>query len=96
MARNSLAGGKKGNSESAKYFQNNPEARKKKNEYNKKYHATPERVKYRGDLNKANAKAGSKKGDGKDMSHTKSGKLVLESAKTNRARNGHNGKSTKK
>jgi len=30
------------------------------------------------------------------MSHTKSGKLVLESAKTNRARNGQNKKSTKK
>lgn len=96
MARNTLAGSKKGTSESARYFQNNPEARKKKNEYNAKYHATPERIKYRNGLNKANAKAGSKKGDGKDMSHTKSGKLVKESASKNRARNGKDGKSSKK
>ena len=33
---------------------------------------------------------------GKDLSHTKSGKMVLESASKNRARNGKNGKSTKK
>ena len=33
---------------------------------------------------------------GKDLSHTKSGKMVLESASKNRARNGQNGKSTKK
>jgi hypothetical protein len=96
MARNTLAGSKNGNSESAKYFQTHPEARKKKNEYNTKYHATPERIKYRDGLNKANAQAGSKKGDGKDMSHTKSGKLVLESQKNNRARNGKSGASTKK
>jgi hypothetical protein len=96
MARNSLAGSKKGKSESAKYFQNNPEARKKKNEYNKKYHSTPERIKYRVRLNKANRDAGSKKGDGKDMSHTKSGSIVKESQSANRARNGKDGSSTKK
>jgi len=33
---------------------------------------------------------------GKDLSHTKSGKMVLESRSKNRARNGSNGKSTKK
>ena len=33
---------------------------------------------------------------GKDLSHTKSGKMVLESRSKNRARNGQNGKSTKK
>jgi hypothetical protein len=48
-------------------------------------------------LNAANRKAGTYgNGDGKDMSHKKDGKLVLEKAKTNRARNGANGKSTKK
>lgn len=97
MARNGLAGSKKGTSKSAKYFQNNPEARKKKNEYNKKYHSSEERKKYRAGLNKANKKAGTYgNGDGKDMSHTKSGKVVKESQRKNRARNGKGGKSTKK
>ena len=35
-------------------------------------------------------------GDGKDMSHTKKGKLVKESASKNRARNGAGGKAKKK
>jgi len=84
-------------SKSALYFRSHPEARKKKNEYNTKYHATPERKKYRVKLNKANRDAGTYgNGDGKDMSHKKSGKLVKESASANRARNGKDGKSTKK
>ena len=95
--KNSLAGTSKGKSESAKYFQNNPKARKKKNAYNKEYHATPERKKYRVKLNKANREAGTYGNkDGKDASHTKSGSLVRESQSTNRARNGKDGKSTKK
>lgn len=73
-----------------------PEQRAAKLAYDKKYQATPSRVQYRSELNAANRKAGSKVGDGKDMSHTKSGKLVKESQKTNRARNGQNGRSTKK
>lgn len=36
MARNTLAGTKTGKSETAKYYQENPEARKKKQEYDKK------------------------------------------------------------
>jgi hypothetical protein len=73
------------------------ERRKKKLAYDKKYQATEKRKKYRVELNKANRKAGTYgNGDGKDMSHTKSGKLVKEKAKTNRARNGQNSKSTKK
>jgi hypothetical protein len=87
----------KGKSKSAVYFQKNPEARKKKNAYNTAYHATPERKKYRVRLNKANRKAGTYgNGDGKDMSHTKSGKLVKESQSANRARNGKDGSSSKK
>ncbi|MEY2869860.1 MAG: Synechococcus virus Syn5 [Bacteroidota bacterium] len=89
MARNGLAGSKKGNSKSAKYFQENPEARAKKNAYNKAYHSTEERKNYRESLNKANRKDGTYgNGDGKDKSHTKSGKLVSEKASSNRARNG--------
>lgn len=89
----------KGKSKSAIYFQKNPEARKKKNAYNTAYHATPERKKYRVRLNKANRQAGTygkMKEMGKDRSHTKDGKLVLESSKTNRSRNGKDGSSTKK
>ena len=89
----------KGKSKSAIYFQKNADARKKKNAYNTAYHATPERKKYRVRLNKANRKAGTygkMKEMGKDRSHTKDGKLVLESSKTNRSRNGKDGSSTKK
>lgn len=95
--RNTLAGTKTGTSRSAKYFQNNPEAREKKNEYNKKYHSTDERKAYRAGLNKANKEAGTYGNkDGKDKSHTKSGKLVSEGQSKNRARNGKGGKSSKK
>lgn len=95
--RNSLAGKSTGKSASAKYFASHPEARRKKNAYNKAYHSTEERKNYREELNKINRRnkdAGY--GDGKDLSHTRSGKLVKESRSTNRARNGKNGKSSKK
>lgn len=88
MARNTLAGKSKGKSKSAKYYAENPEARKKKAEYQKKYNADPKRKKYRSELNKANRKAGTYGNkDGLDMSHTKKGKLVKEKASKNRARN---------
>ncbi len=70
-------------------------ARKKK--YDTEYQKSPARKKYRAELNAANRKAGTYgNSDHKDMSHTKSGKLVSESQKSNRARNGQGGKSTKK
>lgn len=70
---------------------------KRKKAYDKKYHATPARKKYRAELNTKNKKAGTYgNGDGKDMSHTKTGKLTKESQSKNRSRNGQNGKSTKK
>lgn len=73
------------------------ERRKKKLAYDTKYQASKKRVNYREELNKANRQAGTYgNGDGLDMSHTKSGKVVKENMKSNRARNGHNGKSTKK
>jgi hypothetical protein len=71
------------------------ERRKKKIAYDKKYHATTERKKYRVELNKANKRLGSKS-DGKDVSHSKNGKLTLESSKSNRQRNGQGGGSTKR
>lgn len=73
------------------------ERKKKKLAYDTKYQATEKRKNYRVELNKANRDAGTYgNGDGKDMSHTKSGQLVKESMKSNRGRNGHNGKSSKK
>lgn len=74
-------------------------SREKKKEYDKKFSARPEQKKKRVETNKANRNAGTygkMTKMGKDRSHTKSGKLVLESRKVNRARNGSNGKSTKK
>lgn len=84
MARNSMAGThpsyeKRGMDE---------EARKRKIAYDTKYHKSSKRRKYRSELNKINRKKGSV-GDGKDVSHTKGGGTVLESQKSNRARNGH-------
>lgn len=86
MARNKLAGKKKGKSRSAKYYQKNKKARDKKKAYDKKYHSSKARKKYRAALNKFNRKKG-RKGDNKDASHTKRGKLVLERMSKNRARN---------
>ena len=95
--RNKLAGKSTGKSKSAKYFASHPEARAKKNAYNKEYHSSEERNKYRADLNKANRKAGTYgNGDGKDMSHTKDGKLIREKQSSNRARNGKGDNKQKK
>jgi len=73
------------------------ERKKKKLAYDTKYQATEKRKNYRVELNKVNRNAGTYgNGDGLDMSHTKLGKLVKEKSKTNRGRNGSNGKSSKK
>jgi len=54
----------------------------------KAYQSSPERKKYRAELNKANRKAKTYgNGDNMDMSHTKKGKLVKELQSKNRARN---------
>ena len=80
----------------AQYYRNNPEARAKKAEYDTAYHSTPSRKKYRRKLAKARRKAGVMGKGGKDMSHTKSGKLVREDASANRARQGAGGKQKRK
>ncbi len=71
------------------YYDNNPEARKKKLEYQKKYNARKDQKKYRAELNKYNREKGTYgNGDGKDASH-KNGRIVgFENQKSNRARNG--------
>ena len=83
-------------SKSARYYASNPKARAKKKKYDTKYHSSAERRKYRSELNSARRKRKIYGKGGGDMSHTKPGKLVRESASKNRARNGANGKSTKK
>jgi hypothetical protein len=84
-------------SKTQKYYDSNPDAKKRKAAYDSLYHSTKERREYRSKLNKANRKAGTYgNGDDMDMSHTKSGKLVKESKSNNRARNGSSGKSTRK
>jgi hypothetical protein len=87
LKRNRLAGTTKGKSDSAKFYHENEDARKKKEAYDKKFHATKERKKYRAELNAENRKAKHKVGDGKDASHTKSGGMVKENQSANRARN---------
>jgi hypothetical protein len=74
-----------GKSRTAKYYAANPEARKKKSEYDTKYHSAPERRKYRAELVQKNREMG-KKGDGLDVSHQKGGKFILEKSSKNRAR----------
>ena len=60
----------------------------------RKYNATPKAKKRRAELNKINRQKGTYgNGDGKDVSHKKNGKTVLEKASTNRRRNGRNAKS---
>ena len=88
MARNSLAGKRTGKSKTAKFYEKNPKSRAKKKKYDTDYHKSKSRKKYRAKLNKFNKNnPNSKKGDGKDASHTKSGSLTLELQKGNRARN---------
>lgn len=87
MARNSLAGQKKGSSASARRYQKDPEARAKKLEYDKEYQKSKSRVKYRSELNKYNREKGTYGNhDGKDASHKGSKIAGFESAKVNRAR----------
>lgn len=80
---------------SARYYRSNPEARAKKKAYDTEYHATPERKKYRAGLNRARRER-NLKGNEKDLSHTKDGRLVLESKRRNRGRQGANRRSTLK
>lgn len=66
-------------SKSKKYFDENPEAKEKKNKYNTKYHQTKERKKYRAFLNKVNRKKGTYgNGDGLDYDHDEK-KLIPQS-----------------
>lgn len=84
--RNKLAGTKTGTSKSAKYYQENPEARKKKIAYDKKYGSTESRKDYRAELQKINRDKGTHgNGDGKDVAHQSKTKTRMQSQSKNRA-----------
>jgi hypothetical protein len=63
-----------------------PEAKQHKLEYDKKYESSPERVKYREELNRERRRRHIMGQGGPDMSHTKDHTIVPESPHTNRAR----------
>lgn len=80
-----------------KYYDNNPEAKKKKAAYDKKYNAKPEQKKNRSSRNQARKKAimngKISPGSDKDINHkngnprdNSSGNLQAESKKKNRGR----------
>lgn len=75
-------------SRTARYYRENPEARKKHRKTSAKAQKKKEAVRKRVECNLFNRKnKNSKKGDKLDCSH-KGGRLVLESQKKNRARGG--------
>ena len=83
--RNKLTGTKKGKSRTAKFYQDNPEARKKRDDYNKEYHSTPARKKYRAVLQAINREKGTHgNGDGMDESHVSKTKTRKQSQSKNR------------
>ncbi len=63
-----------------------PEAKRHKLEYDKKYESSPERVKYREDLNRERRRRHIMGQGGPDMSHTSQHTIVPEDPHTNRAR----------
>jgi hypothetical protein len=84
--RNKLAGTKTGKSRSARFYQENPEARQKKMEYDKDYQDSDSRKKYRAELNKINRDKGTYgNGDGKDVAHKTKTKTRMQSQSKNRA-----------
>ena len=75
-------------SKSTNYYNNNADALKIKQEYQKKYNKKPSEIKKRTELNAINRKKGTYgNGDNKDWSHTKQGTVVSEGQSKNRARN---------
>lgn len=71
-------------SKTASYYKSNPEARKKRLEYQSEYNKKSREVKKRVELNKENRKRGTYgNGDGLDVAHTKNG-TRLQKASVNR------------
>jgi hypothetical protein len=83
-------------SKSAKYYAANPKAAAKKAAYQRKLNKKPDVKNASEERWTERRRRGLAGKGGQDLSHTKSGRMVLESPSKNRARNGHNGKSSKK
>ena len=73
----------------AQFYRKNPESYRKKLTRAQAYNAKPSNRKYRSKLAIARKERGIYGKGGGDLSHTKDGRLVRESPKKNRARNGH-------
>jgi hypothetical protein len=73
--------------ETAKYYRDNPDAYKKKLEYDKKYGSKKSEREDRSDHNEERRKRGVYGKGGDDMSRKKDGSFVAEDPSTNRARN---------
>jgi hypothetical protein len=81
---------------SAKYYAANPKAAAKKAAYQRKLNKKPS-VKNASEERWSERRRRKIAGKGvKDLSHTKDGRMVLESPSKNRARNGAGGRPTKK
>jgi hypothetical protein len=77
-----------GLSRSAKYYRDNPEARKRKNAYQKEFNKKREQIRNRVELNRENRERGTYgNGDGMDISHTASGDIILRPQSQNRGDN---------
>ena len=81
---------------SAAYYAKNPKAAAKKAAYQRKLNKDPAVKNASEERWTERRRRGIASKGGPDLSHTKKGTMVLESAKSNRARNGSNGRSTKK
>ena len=77
---------------STEYYRKNPEAAARKVAYQKKVNALPKEKKRRAELNRERRRRGIDGKGGPDISHTASGKTVLEDPHTNRGRLGAGGK----
>ena len=83
-------------SKTAKYYEKNPKAAEKHREYQRELNKKEEQIKYRSEHVKERRKLGIYGKGGPDVSKKKNGTFVKESPSKNRARNGANGKTTKK
>jgi hypothetical protein len=81
---------------SARYYASNPKAAAKKAAYQRKLNKKPDVKQASEERWTERRKRGIAGKGGKDLSHTRSGKMVLESPKKNRARNGHGNNAKKK
>jgi hypothetical protein len=83
-------------STSAKYYAKNPKAAAKKAAYQRKYNKKPAVKQASEERWTERRRRGIAGKGGKDLSHTRDGRMVLESPRRNRARNGHGNNPKKK